>query len=1058
MNVKITALMRIGKRMRCSTPRVSLLYNFLISAAIMAMPSLALNAKAEMVDEGLPLKESRLVGKVLNEQEKKVSGIVRNSFGEPMAGVSVKVLGTNAGTTTDAEGKYELQVPDNGKVLVFSMIGYDNIEMEIPSSGVLNVELLENIGDLDEVIVVGYGTQKKATKTGAVAQVKGDDLKQSPVVNVENTLVGRIPGVMGLNQSGEPGNDGSNIMIRGRNTLNSDNAGPLIVIDGIPDRGGLAQLDPNDIESVSVLKDAQAAIYGSRSANGVIVVTTKRGRTGQPTINYNFNRGFVTPTRLPEMADAALYSQLQNEILGYGGSAPQWSEEDIENFRAGNDLWRYPNTDWLNELISKSSNQNKHGLSIRGGSEKSRYFASLGSSTQDGIYKQSATKFNRHNARINLDVNIGEYFDVRLDLAGRLESRNYPPRSAGSIFRAAMRGRPNEAAVWPNGLPGPDIEYGDNPVVTSTNEIGYDRHDRWVLNGTVGATFRVPGVDGLSLDATFGMDKMLNFQKRWTKPWTLYTLDGFDSEGEPILSGAQRGVSDPELYEKFYQDQYITMNFRAIYEKQFGDHNLNTFLAVEQIENVGDELEGARKYFMSSAIDQLFAGGDLERSITGSGYEIARRNYFGRISYNFAEKYLLDFNWRVDGSQRFPKENRFGFFPGLGVGYVLSNEDYWMDIAPWVNHFKIRASYGQLGSDLVPNFQYLSTFKYDGSVMWGDELQKAIVQSRTPNPNIRWEKSENYNIGIEAEFGEGKWSFEADWFKNNRSNILTQRSASMPLYVGFDLPDENIGTSTNQGVEGVLSYKNNFGDFIINASVNAMYARNKLTYWDETPGAPDYQRSTGKTFDAPLFYEAIGIFKDQEHVDSYPHISGARPGDIIFKDVNGDGVIDDLDRIRYDYTEYPRWIYGMNLAFGYKQFDLTLLFQGAAGARQYLRTESGLIGNFPLEFVEDRWTEDNIDASWPRAYDRDREYWVNRENTFWWWKTDFLRLKTVDFGYTLPQELTRKISINNLRIFFSGQNLLTFSKVKFFDPEVPRGSGQYYPQTKIYNLGVSLTF
>lgn len=280
----------------------------------------------------------------------------------------------------------------------------------------------------------------------------------------------------------------------------------------------------------------------------------------------------------------------------------------------------------------------------------------------------------------------------------------------------------------------------------------------------------------------------------------------------------------------------------------------------------------------------------------------------------------------------------------------------------------------------------------------------------------------------------------------------------MPLYVGFDLPDENIGTSTNQGIEGVLSYKNNFGDFIVNASVNAMYARNKLTYWDETPGAPDYQRSTGKTFDAPLFYEAIGIFKDQEHVDSYPHITGARPGDIIFKDVNGDGVIDDLDRIRYDYTEYPRWIYGMNLAFGYKQFDLTLLFQGAAGARQYLRTESGLIGNFPLEFVEDRWTEDNIDASWPRAYDRDREYWVNRENTFWWWKTDFLRLKTVDFGYTLPQELTRKISINNLRVFLSGQNLLTFSKVKFFDPEVPRGSGQYYPQTKIYNLGVSLTF
>ncbi len=995
-----------------------------------------------------------------SQQQLTLRGVVTSSLdGSPLLGVSVAVKGTSRGVGTNEEGQFVLEDVPGDAVLVFTMVGHSTMEVPLNNRSTVDVVMEATMSDLDEVVVVGYGVQKKVTKTGSVSQVKGEDLKQAPVVNVENTLVGRIPGVMALNQGGEPGYDGSRILIRGRNTLNANNAGPLIVIDGIPDRGGMGRLDANDIESVSVLKDASAAIYGSRSANGVILITTKRGVTGEPRISYNYNQGFVTPTKLPEMADAALYSQLQNEILEYGGDPIRWSEEDIQKFRDGSDPWRYPNSDWIEELISPSALQNKHSLSIRGGTEKVKYYASLGSLFQDGIYRNSATKYKQQNARINLDTKIGEHLDVRMDMAGRLEGRNFPPRSAGSIFRAAMRGRPNEAARWPNGLPGPDIEYGDNPVVTSTNEIGYDRHDRWVLNGTLGATFRVPGVEGLSFDGNFGIDKMLNFQKRWIKPWTLYTLDGFDADGEPILSGAQRGVAQPELYESFYQDQTITINASARYERSFGNHNINLLAAIEQIEGLGDNFNGQRKYFMSSAIDQMFAGGELERSITGSGYENARRNYFGRVSYNFSEKYLLDFNWRVDGSQRFPKDHRFGFFPGVGAGWVISGEDFWKNNVPLVNHFKLRGSYGQLGSDLIPDFQYLSTFGFTTGIIVGDALSRGINQTRTPNPNIRWELSENYNVGVELELDNGKWALEADWFMNNRSNILTQRSASLPLYVGFGLPDENIGTSTNRGVEGVVSFRNVFGDdFYLDLSANAMYARNKLTFWDETPGAPEYQRSTGKTFGAPLYYEAIGIFSDDAHVESYPHISGARAGDVIFRDVNDDGVIDDLDRIRYDYTEFPRWTYGFTLQAEYKDFDLTMLWQGAAGARQYVRTESGLIGNFPLAFVEDRWTPDNTDATWPRTYDREREYWANRANTFWWWKTDYLRLKTIEVGYTLPQTLTKKAAVSSLRLFASGQNLLTFSKVDFFDPEIPGGSAQYYPQTKVYNVGLSINF
>jgi len=874
--------------------------------------------------------------------------------------------------------------------------------------------------------------------------------------------VGRVPGVMALNQGGEPGYDGSRILIRGRNTLNADNAGPLIVIDGIPDRGGMGRLDPNDIESLTVLKDAAAAIYGSRSANGVILITTKRGITGEPRISYNFNQGFTAPTKLPKMADAALYAQLQNEISAYGGDPLPWTEADIEAFRRGDDPWMYPNTDWLKELIWNNAPQSKHSLSVRGGTEKVKYFASLGSTSQEGLYRNSATNYKQHNARINLDTKIGEYLDLRFDLAGRLEDRNFPPRGAGSIFRAAMRGRPNETARWPNGLPGPDIEYGDNPIVTATNAIGYDDHDRWVLNGTLGGTLRIPWVKGLSLDGNFAVDKMLNFQKRWIKPWTLYSWDKTtrDANGLPILQAAERGVSSPELFQQFYQDQAVTMNASIRYERSFGPHNLNLLAAAEQIESKGDVFDGLRKYFLSSAVDQLFAGGDRERTVSGTGYEQARRNYFGRVSYNFDEKYLFDFNWRMDGSQNFPKGSRFGFFPGFGTGWVVSSEDFW-DV-PIVNFLKFRGSYGKLGSDLIPDFQYLSTYAFsqnNGGAIIGDELYRGLYQTRTPNPNIRWEVSENYNVGIELQLDEGKWALEADWFKNDRSNILTQRSASLPLYTGFTLPDENIGTSTNQGMDAMLSYRNTLGDVFLYLSANATYAKNKLTFWDEAPGAPDYQRVTGKTFGAPLYYDAIGIFRDQDHVNNTPaRLPEARPGDIIFRDVNGDGVINDDDRIRFDQTEFPKWSYGFLAAAEWKDFDISALFQGAAGARQYVRTESGLIGNFPLAFVEDRWTENNPNAAWPRVYDRNREYWVNRENTFWWWKTDYVRLKTIELGYTLPQKLTKRASISSLRFFASGQNLLTFSAVDFFDPEVPGGSGQYYPQTKIYNIGVSVNF
>jgi TonB-linked SusC/RagA family outer membrane protein len=887
--------------------------------------------------------------------------------------------------------------------------------------------------------------------------VKGSEIKQAPTVNVSNALVGRVSGLMAINNSGEPGYDGSRILIRGRSTFR--NSDPLVVIDGIP-RDGYQRLNPNDIENVSVLKDASAAIFGSRAANGVILITTKRGRTGKPLLSYSFNQGFTQPTRLPEMADAPTYARIVNEINVNSGDQPKFTEEEIQKFADGSDPWRYPNTDWIDEVVKPLSSQNRHDLSLRGGSDKFIYFVSLGTLFQDGIFKNSATNYKQHSIRANLDANVNKYLTVRLDLAGRLEDRNFPPRSAGSIFRALLRGRPTEAARWPNGLPGPDIEYGDNPVVTSTNEIGYQRDKTYVINSNLGVMLYIPGVEGLFVDGNFALDQNFNFNKRFIKPWTLYTLQGFDANNQPQLEASQRGIASPELEEWFNQNQSITLNAKINYLRSFGKHNVGAIVAIERNESKGDNLWARRRYFMSSAIDQLFAGSNDEKDNTGGGFDYARLNYFGRLSYNYDEKYLFDFNWRYDGSQNFPSNRRFGFFPGVSAGWVLSRENFWKSaIGSTVDYFKLRASYGQMGNDQVAAFQYLNTFNISTAGMaFGEKVYQGIYAMRIPNEHITWEVSNNLDVAIEAKFFNGLIGLEAEYFYTNRYSILTPRSASVPLYTGLTLPDENIGKVKNHGIDLHLTHKRTVKKFTYEIVANISHARNKIVFWDEVPNVPEWQRSTGKQIGANLYYDAIGIFRDQKAIDDYPHIGGAVPGDVIFRDVNEDGQINDLDRIRVNRSEYPTWNYGLTLGADYKGFDLTMLWQAATGSSQYIRTESGLIGNFPMKIAADRWTKENIDASMPRPYDRDREYWVSRQNTFWLWDTDYLRLKTIELGYSIRENLRKKYGLEELRFYVSGQNLLTIDKVKIFDPESPTGSGQFYPQTRIFNAGLNVTF
>jgi TonB-linked SusC/RagA family outer membrane protein len=1008
-------------------------------------------------------------------QQQTVTGTVIDAgTNEPLAGVNILIEGTSQGVITDMDGNFSIDVPGPSSVLLFSYVGYLSQRIEVGSQTTLSISMALDVTNLEEIVVIGYGTTRKATATGSVTTAKGDEVKRSPATNMTNNLIGRLPGVVAVTRSGEPGYDGSTLRVRGTNTL-GDNS-PLVVIDGIANRS-MDRLDPSDVESITVLKDASAAIYGAQAANGVILITTKRGEMGKPRITFTINGGINRPTRIPEMANAAQYAEMLNEIDIYRGRDPRFTAEDIQLFKDGSDPWGHPNTDWFGEVFKKNSNQNYQNISISGGSENMKYFLSLGTRFQDGVYKHSATNFRQYDFRSNIDGKISKDIQISFDVAGRQENKNFPTRSAGSIFRMLMRGKPNMPAYWPSGEPGPDIEYGDNPAVTSTDATGYDK-DRWyILESNVRLNINIPWVKGLSLIGNGSFDKAYRYHKRFEKPWYLYTWDG---NPEHTLVKGKRGLDAPQLTEEAQDGYKITWNVYATYERSLGDmHNFKVMVGTERQEGKNDYLSAFRKNYISAAVDQMFAGAsDTYKDNNGYADQNARMNYFGRVNYDYGQKYLLEFVWRYDGSYMFPKGKQFGFFPGISVGWRVSEENFWKNNIAFVNNFKLRASWGQTGNDRIDEYQYLSSYQYytlgirdnstDQTPIYYDfninEQNKILYESRIPNPNVTWEVANQANIGFEALLF-NRLSVEADYFDNRRSEILWRRNASVPGSAGLTLPPENIGKVTNRGFEYVVGYRGTFGAFEYDISTNGGYARNKITFWDETPGRPAYQQSTGHPIptdpndvNSDMYYEAIGIFQNQAEIDAYPHWANARPGDIIFKDVNNDGVIDGLDRVRSDRNDMPRFTAGLSINLRFKQFDAAILFQGAAGAQQYISPESGEIGNFYKEFADNRWTEDHPSNEYPRTWNRDEEYWRANASTnqMFLRKTDYIRLKNIEIGYNLPSTINRKLGIDGLRIYVNGLNLFTMDKVKLIDPELEAGTS--YPLSKIINAGLTLTF
>ena len=1031
-----------------------------------------------------------------------VTGKVTDENGEGLPGVNILVKGTTSGAISDAKGAFSLNAAKNA-TLVLTYVGFVTKEVPINGKTSLTISLSQDNRNLEEVVVVGYGTQKKATVTGAVVAVQGEKILRSPNVEISNSLAGRLPGLVVIQSSGEPGNDGARISIRGTNTLG--NSSPLVVIDGVPDRdGGVGRLNGNDIESISVLKDASAAIYGARAANGAILVTTKQGKAGKPTITYNFNTGWSQPARVPQMANSSEYAQIMNELPiyktipdGEWGAAwkgiqstgtytspsagttinANYSPEAVKGYAAGTDKWKYPNTDWFGDAFKTWSPQSSHNLSISGGGETIRYFSSIGYVNQDAYYKNSATSYQQFNFRTNVEANINKYIVANLGIMTRREQRRYPTESAGSIFRMLMRGRPTEPEVWPNGLPGPDIENGQNPYVITTNATGYIDNpvDYLQTNGSVSITN--PWIEGLKVTLSAAVDKNSGTNKIWQTPWKLYSWDKVSYEADgvtPKLVGAIRSnFTDPRLTQGYSSLLNTNLTAQISYDKQINKlHNVGVMMGVTKENFSGEGFFAYRRNYISPAIDQLFAGGSLQQNTGGSAYSRARLGYYGRLQYNYNEKYLAEFIARYDGSYIFPESSRFGFFPGVLLGWNVSKEDFFK--VPAIDHLKVRASYGQMGNDQVffngqlQEYAYLSTYGF-GNYPINSQVVTTLGETVLANPNFTWERANNYNLGIDMSLLNNKIDVILEYFYNKRDQILIQKNGSTPASSGINslLPPVNAGIVENKGFEFNIGYNGKATkDLTFRAGVNGGYAKNKVIYMDEIPGAPSYQLQEGKPIDAYLVYRSAGVFKDKADIEAnkldYSGVTSKLiPGDMKFEDINGDGKINGDDRERLDQNATPTFNFGATLDLKYKGFELNILFQGATGAAIRVQTESGDIGNFLKYSYDNRWSIDNPSSEHPRLASRGDTYFTGGNygnNTYYLFSKDYIRLKNLQLAYTVPKHITDKYKIGALRLYVNGSNLLTFDKTKVFDPESTVQSGVYYPQSRVLNTGLSLSF
>lgn len=1002
-------------------------------------------------------------------QQRTVSGIVTdNNTGDPLPGVNVVVQGTTTGTMTGIDGRYTINVPGENSVLVFSFLGYVNQIITVGSQTNISVSLLEQVAALDEVVVVGYGTQKKVNLTGAVASVSSEKLAVVPTANVSTLLYGNLPGLITTQRSGQPGNDAVNLSIRG-----FDQA--LIVVDGVVGRD-FTRLDPNEIESFTILKDAaSAAVYGVSGGNGVILVTTKKGNLGKPTINIQSNYGWQTVTRYPRFVNSEEFAILKNEAAINIGNAPVYSAEEIEKFRNGSDPLNYPDVDYYHVFVRDYAPQSTSNITVRGGTDRLKYFFLLGGMKQAAMWNTVSggdQDFTRYNFRSNVDASINDNLDFSVELGGRREDRDNLVQDSYLMASWMQYQWPIYNPRTPDGKIA-STNYGLSAYL-DRDLTGYIKNNRYTFESAITVNYKIPFVQGLSARLKGSMDLYFEDQKHWLKQYGLFTYNA--TSGVSTQTGA-REANNLTLNE--WRSQAARIQASLAYDRRFADvHNVSALLLYEEYEYVASNF-GASRINYVIPIDQIFAGPDLNKSNSGGASDNGRQSLVGRVNYDFSGKYLLEYSFRYDGSAKFPPDRRWGYFSGFSAGWRISEESFFKDNLSIFNNLKLRASYGTLGSDNTGNFQFLTGFTYPSGnyVLGGNVVSNGFVSSGTPNLFITWETSKTLNIGVDVSMWKQLLEFEIDIFNRNREGLLATRALQLPSTFGATLPSENLNSDNTKGFEIVVRHNNQISDFRYSVQGNASFTKSKWTHIEQREFTSQYDswrnNSEDRWKNRYMGLKAIGQFQSVEDLNNSPVQDGKqnstlRPGDIKFEDFNGDGVINTQDHQPLGRGTMPELNYGLGMNGGWKNFLVSMNWQGSANfvvEMQHFLVQPFANAMNTYAYFMDRWhhadpfdpTSEWIPGRYPTTINDGNPN--NRQfSSFWLKNSSYLRLKSMNISYELKSDFLKRNGIERVMFSLSGQNLITITGLEYMDPETPNGRLSLYPQQKVYDLGISLTF
>lgn len=980
-----------------------------------------------------------------NQVKKRITGIVKDKNGEPIIGANVVEKGTTNGTITDADGNFYLDINKNNH-LVISFIGYIQQEVKITNEkNSFLITLFEDTQALEEVVVVGYGTQKKVNLTGAISSISGNDLVKRPVGQTSSALQGIAPGVTVTQSSGQPGSDSGTIRIRGIGTLNDSN--PLILVDG--SEMSINGIDPNMIESISILKDAaSSAIYGSRAANGVILVTTKRAKNKEFSISYNGYAGWQNPTELPDKVGAVDHMIMLNEAYENVGRTPLYSDQYIQEYNQNHliDPDNYPDVDWQKLVMKDYAFQQNHFITLNGGSEKMKMLASIGYYDQQGIIPN--TDYDRISVRLNSDMQFSKKFSAKFDMFVRYNNQKTPGRGVNDVIYWINRTPSIYPALLSNGKYATGWD-GDN-VLAFAKDGGFVKSKTPSL--TMNALLNYNFTNYLSATVSYTPQYSNYFSSTYNQSVDTYYANGDLAYTKP---------SKTTLYE--YRSYSLSHDFKALlnFDKTFFQkHNLKALVGFQWESGFTDYINAYRDTFVFPQYSKLNAGGSDNQQAYGNGSEYALASFFGRINYDYQGKYLFEANVRYDGSSKFDTGNKWGIFPSFSAGWRLSEEYFWKNLKPIVDNAKLRVSWGQLGNQNIGDYAFASTLTYSSYIIGGQPVTSAALNTMA-NSEISWEQTEMLDIGVDLQFF-SKLSASFDYYHKKTTDILWK--LNIPLIIGLSPTYQNAAKVSNKGWDLELRWNDHINDFQYGVSVMLSDVRNKVLDLGGVSMTGLTVNREGYPINSLYGLEAIGYISadDYDTDGSYKYATqfGAfAPGDIKYKDQNEDGIINDEDEVIIGNT-IPRYTYSLNANASWKGFDFSMFWQGVGKVNGYLNNTATIpfyMGASALEMHKDHWTETNQNAAFPRLAFNETN---NEQNSNFWMKSAaYLRLKNLTIGYTLPKTISEKLNFSHIRLYLSGENLFSIDNFwDGFNVEAPIGDGTYYPQVRVYTVGLDIKF